>query len=43
MAGRWARSSEAGWLEMLDELTTWGLRPPVLVADAGYGQIAARA
>ncbi len=27
-------------LEMLDELACWGLRPPVLVADAGYGQIA---
>jgi SRSO17 transposase len=27
-------------LEMLDELATWGLAPPVLAADAGYGQIA---
>jgi SRSO17 transposase len=27
-------------LELLDELTGWGLRPPVLTADAGYGQIA---
>jgi SRSO17 transposase len=26
-------------LEMLDELAGWGLRPPVLVADAGYGQV----
>src|SRR5664279_995016 len=26
--------------EMLDELATWGLRPPVLAADAGYGQVA---
>jgi hypothetical protein len=25
-------------LEMLDELAGWGHRPPVLVADAGYGQ-----
>jgi SRSO17 transposase len=24
-------------LEMLDELAGWGLRPPVVVADAGYG------
>jgi SRSO17 transposase len=27
-------------LEMLDELAGWGLRPPVLIADAGYGQVA---
>jgi SRSO17 transposase len=27
-------------LEMLDELAGWGLTPPVLVADAGYGQVA---
>jgi SRSO17 transposase len=27
-------------LEMLDELAGWGLRPPVLAADAGYGQVA---
>ena len=27
-------------LEMLDELAGWELRPPVLVADAGYGQVA---
>jgi hypothetical protein len=27
-------------LEMLDELAGWGLRPPVLAADTGYGQIA---
>jgi hypothetical protein len=27
-------------LQMLDELAGWGLRPPVLVADAGYGQVA---
>jgi SRSO17 transposase len=26
-------------IEMLDELAEWGLRPPVLVADAGYGEI----
>jgi SRSO17 transposase len=26
-------------LDMLDELGTWGLVPPVLVADAGYGDI----
>lgn len=25
-------------LEMLDELATWGHRPPVVVADAGYGE-----
>jgi SRSO17 transposase len=24
---------------MLDELEQWGLRPPVLVADAGYGEV----
>jgi SRSO17 transposase len=28
-------------LEMLDELRHWGLSPPALVADAGYGEIAA--
>jgi SRSO17 transposase len=27
-------------LEMLDELAGWGLAPPVLIADAGYGQVA---
>ena len=27
-------------LEMLDELAEWGQRPPVLIADAGYGQVA---
>jgi SRSO17 transposase len=27
-------------LQMLDELARWGLRPPILVADAGYGQVA---
>ncbi|AYG03363.1 hypothetical protein D7I44_07340 [Gryllotalpicola protaetiae] len=26
-------------LEMIDELATWGHRPPVLVADAGYGEV----
>jgi SRSO17 transposase len=26
-------------LDMLDELDHWGLRPPVLVADAGYGEV----
>jgi SRSO17 transposase len=25
-------------LDMVDELGQWGLRPPVLVADAGYGE-----
>jgi len=25
-------------LDMLDELATWGHVPPVLTADAGYGQ-----
>jgi SRSO17 transposase len=25
-------------LDMLDELDQWGLRPPVLVADCGYGE-----
>lgn len=24
-------------LEMIDELTSWGVHPPVIVADAGYG------
>jgi len=28
-------------LDMLDELAEWGLAPPVVVADAGYGEIAA--
>jgi SRSO17 transposase len=27
-------------LDMLDELDQWGLSPPVLVADAGYGEVA---
>ena len=27
-------------LEMLDELAGWGLHPPVLTGDAGYGQVA---
>lgn len=27
-------------LEMLDELAGWGLAPPLLTADAGYGQVA---
>jgi SRSO17 transposase len=26
-------------LDMLDELEGWGLRPPVLVCDAGYGDV----
>jgi SRSO17 transposase len=26
-------------LDMVDELGAWGLRPPVLVADAGYGEV----
>lgn len=26
-------------IEMLDELGGWGLRPPVVVSDAGYGEI----
>ncbi len=28
-------------LDMLDELASWGQAPPVLTADAGYGQVAA--
>lgn len=28
-------------LEMIDELATWGLTPPVIAADAGYGEITA--
>jgi SRSO17 transposase len=28
-------------LDMLDELAQWGLRPPLVVADAGYGEITA--
>jgi SRSO17 transposase len=28
-------------LEMIDELATWGQRPPGLVGDAGYGEITA--
>jgi SRSO17 transposase len=27
-------------LEMIDELAGWDLRPPLLTADAGYGQVA---
>jgi SRSO17 transposase len=27
-------------LDMLDELAAWGLAPPVVIADAGYGDIA---
>jgi SRSO17 transposase len=30
-------------LDMLDELDQWGLRPPVLVADAGYGEVVSSA
>lgn len=26
-------------LDMIDEMIGWGLRPPLLVADAGYGEI----
>ncbi|WP_425545965.1 IS701 family transposase, partial [Agromyces neolithicus] len=26
-------------LEMLDELATWGYRPPLICADAGYGEV----
>jgi SRSO17 transposase len=26
-------------LQMLDELAAWGHRPPVVVADAGYGEV----
>ena len=26
-------------LDMLDELDQWDLRPPVLVGDAGYGEV----
>ncbi|MDE8667809.1 IS701 family transposase [Pseudarthrobacter sp. H3Y2-7] len=28
-------------LEMIDELKAWGLVPPVVVADAGYGEVTA--
>ncbi|MFF4621984.1 transposase [Nonomuraea jabiensis] len=28
-------------LEMLDELAAWGLVPPLVVADAGYGDVTA--
>jgi len=31
---KWAQA-----IEMLDELAGWGLRPAVIVADAGYGEI----
>ncbi|GAB1644190.1 IS701 family transposase [Krasilnikovia sp. MM14-A1259] len=27
-------------LEMIDELADWGLRPPLVTTDAGYGQVA---
>lgn len=36
---------QAKWeqaLEMLDELDSWGHRPPVVVGDAGYGGRSAR-
>ncbi|MFK3982377.1 IS701 family transposase [Micromonospora sp. NPDC050397] len=26
-------------LDMLEEMTGWGLRPPLVVADAGYGEV----
>jgi hypothetical protein len=35
-------SSQAKWqlvLDMLDELAGWELRPPVLLADSGYGEV----
>ncbi|WP_018588879.1 transposase [Salinispora arenicola] len=28
-------------LELLDELAEWGLHPPLLTADAGYGHVSA--
>jgi SRSO17 transposase len=28
-------------LDMIDELAAWGLRPPLVAADAGYGEITA--
>lgn len=28
-------------LEMIDELGVWGYRPPIMVGDAGYGEITA--
>ena len=37
---------QAKWqlaLEMIDELVSWGLAPPVIVGDAGYGQAELRA
>lgn len=37
-----AARHQAKWeqaLEMLDELDSWGYRPPVMVGDAGYGEI----
>ncbi|MDV2475690.1 IS701 family transposase [Rhodococcus zopfii] len=34
------RSKAAMALEMLDELISWGRTPPVIVADAGYGDSA---
>lgn len=33
---KWAQA-----LEMIDESKTWGLTPPLVVADAGYGEITA--
>src|SRR3954449_5133590 len=41
-AGERHRPKWALALEMLDELAGWGLRPPVVVADAGYGNNADR-
>lgn len=35
------RTKWAMALEMIDELGIWGYRPPILVGDAGYGEITA--
>ncbi|MCZ2404255.1 IS701 family transposase [Paenarthrobacter sp. Z7-10] len=35
------RTKWAMALEMINELGTWGYRPPILVGDAGYGEITA--
>lgn len=35
------RTKWAMALEMIDELGAWGYRPPIMVGDAGYGEITA--
>ncbi|WP_426986086.1 IS701 family transposase [Pseudarthrobacter sp. Y6] len=39
--GQRHRTKWAMALEMIDELGAWGYRPPIMVGDAGYGEITA--